>query len=205
MWRHQATEQTVIPWRVCEDKISGTTHRSKLQFKFGKCLLSFRSCLRLLSRTQELVYGKLRSLMWGFKFSRRRVWSSESSGMYLNVYIQLRTRQYIPEDSELQSLMWGFKFSRRRVWSSESSGMYLNVYIQLRTRQYIPEDSELESLMWGFKFSRRRVWSSESSGMYLNVDIQLRTRQYIPEYSELQSLSFTRMKSIMFFPGCDAV
>jgi hypothetical protein len=49
--------------------------------------------------------------MWDFKLSRRRVWSSESSALMIetartsetSVDIQLRTWQYIPEDSELNS------------------------------------------------------------------------------------------------------
>jgi hypothetical protein len=64
-------------------------------------------------RTNVLYHPML--VLWDFKFSRRRVWSWESSGMYCrialmmevarpsetSVDIQLRPRQYIPEDSEL--------------------------------------------------------------------------------------------------------
>jgi hypothetical protein len=42
--------------------------------------------------------------VWDFRFSRRREWSSEFSGMYcsqIDVDIDLRTRQCIPEASKL--------------------------------------------------------------------------------------------------------
>jgi hypothetical protein len=60
--------------------------------------------------------------VWDFKFSRQRIWSSESSGMYCRVLIdiQLRTRQYIPKDSELQVSVVTC-FDRNRSSSSSST------------------------------------------------------------------------------------
>jgi hypothetical protein len=65
--------------------------------------------------------------MWDFTFSQRRVWSSESSGVYCRVQrdlmmeaartsetlvdIQLRTQQYIPEDSERHRTMF-FQYTK---------------------------------------------------------------------------------------------
>jgi hypothetical protein len=82
-------------------------------------------CGSLLNSSSELNTreGKIPTtiILWDFKFSWQRVWSSESSGIYCRVLnwmstdisevlaasetsvdIQLRTWQYIPEDSELQ-------------------------------------------------------------------------------------------------------
>jgi len=67
-------------------------------------------------RTNVLYHPML--VLWDFKFSRRRIWSWESSGMYCRVAlmmeaarpsetsvdIELIPRQYIPEDSELHIL-----------------------------------------------------------------------------------------------------
>jgi hypothetical protein len=67
---------------------------------------------------------------WDFKFSRRRVWSSESSGMYCRVLNWISTS--IIRAMMIRALMM------EAARTSETS-----VGFQLRTRRYISEDLEL--------------------------------------------------------------
>jgi hypothetical protein len=85
---------------------------------------------------------------WDFKFSRRRVWSSESSGMYCRVLNWMST-----DVSEVRAasiaMMWEAACSPTSVTSGD---------IQLRTRQYTPEDSELPFwTRWRLLASSERV------------------------------------------------
>jgi hypothetical protein len=77
----------------------------------------YRGCL-----LRQFLHGSKNPVLslWDFRFSRRRVWSTESSAMYCRVLNSMstdvsevraasiiramtrRTRQYVPEDSELQ-------------------------------------------------------------------------------------------------------
>jgi hypothetical protein len=129
-----------------------------------------------------------RPTMWDFKFSRRPVWSSESSGMYCRVLNWISTNyvrfQVLTAASMTLRIFWDvLPCSKLNVdqlceISSSHGGQYEAQNLLGCTAVFL---IECRPTMWDCKFSRRRVWSSESSGMY----IQLRTRQYIPEDSEL--------------------
>jgi hypothetical protein len=88
--------------------------------------------------------------MWHFKFSLRRVWSSESCGMFCRVLNWMLT-----DVSEVCAA-----YIRAMIEAARTSEK--SVDIQLRTRQYIPEDSELHvhelTCRWNTECFNKKFW-----------------------------------------------
>jgi hypothetical protein len=85
------------------------------------------------------VFGKnpvFKTHLWDFKFSRRRAWSSESSGMDCRVLNWMST-----DVSEVRAASLIRSMIILMMEAARTSETLVD--IQFRTRQYIPEDSEL--------------------------------------------------------------
>jgi hypothetical protein len=94
LWNEKWRSRT----REVSQQLSSMDHDVKQCFP---CIVIFKSlcyCLKVVNLIIHITE-------WDFRLSRWRVWSSESSGMYCQLYctvdINLRTQHYIPEDSEL--------------------------------------------------------------------------------------------------------
>jgi hypothetical protein len=103
MWMELSECELVDTWLIYA-KLGGTLRATQRLWQV------------IMYATEKCVWGSWYFIMWDFRFSRRRVWSLESSGMYCLVVkqmlfdIYLTTRQYIPED-------WTWYFiSRWIVW-----------------------------------------------------------------------------------------
>jgi hypothetical protein len=78
--------------------------------------------------------------LWDFRFSRRRVWSSESSGIYCSVLNWMSTDvSYVHAGSIIRAII----IIALMMKAAHTSEMSVDIQI---TRQYIPEYSELCSL-----------------------------------------------------------
>jgi hypothetical protein len=142
-----ATTITTRPPRMTKRRIVCCLYNTRMlcvviywcvNFSFILCLNNIGTSLNDGQMLSEhcMFYSRLNLLpVWDFKFSRRRLWSSESSGMYCRVLNWIST-----DVSEVRaaSIMRALMVDAART--SETS-----VYITLRTRQYIPEDSELQT------------------------------------------------------------